>query len=134
VDAPSHWRNMRGPPTQARLDLELPRHAAASSMARRELTRCFAPRLDDALVTDMTIVANELVANALTHGTGAISMRVRATGQRVSMQVSDEGDGFTAPGDPEPHKGLAIVDTLADSWGVRAGSTHVWCRFALPRP
>jgi anti-sigma regulatory factor (Ser/Thr protein kinase) len=134
VEAPWYPRDLRDPPTQAQLDIPLPRHPAAPSIARRELTRFFARRLGEGLVTDMSIVANELVGNAVAHGEGAIRMQVRATGRRASLEVSDEGHGFIAPRDPPSHKGLAIVDALAESWGVRGGSTHVWCNFpAHPR-
>ena len=121
----------RDPPTRAKLDLVLPRHPAAASIARRELVRCYTRRLDEALLIDITIATNELVSNALEHGVGAIRMQIQALGDHVRLEVSDEGDGFMAPSEPDAHRGLAIVDSLADDWGVKFGSTHVWCDFAI---
>jgi len=133
VQGAPRFRDVRGPPTQAKLDLALPRHAAATSIARREVVRCFSVRLHEQLVADMTITVNELVSNALTHGVGGIRLLIYDLGDHVRLEVSDEGDGFLVPHDPLSHKGLAIVDQLADQWGVRSGSTHVWCSFIVSR-
>lgn len=80
---------------------------------------------------DVQLAVTELVANAVTHGTGDIRLRLRVEGRRLYGEVVDEGGGFehairerTAV--DVTGRGLAIVATLADEWGIHEGSTHVW--------
>jgi len=134
VEGTSRFGYTRPPPAQARLDLTLPRHPAALSMARRELARCFASRLSEPLMADVTIAANELVGNALEHGVGAIHLQAQDVQDHLRLEVSDEGNGFLAPRHPDSHKGLAIIDSVTTKWGVNPGSTHVWCHFEIAGP
>ncbi len=78
-----------------------------------------------------------LVDNALTHGGGAVSLAVRADGERVELHVVDEGPGFPpgfaerafdrfsrgddARGRGGAGLGLAIVQSIAASHGGSAG-------------
>ena len=50
--------------------------------------------------------------------------------------MTDNGDGFAyTPPDLTSHaprgRGLAIVDALVTSWGIRHGSTQVWFDITL---
>lgn len=84
---------------------------------------------------DVALIVSELVANAVQHGVGAISLRADVEGDAVWIEVADEGNVALAPS-PEPGAhggwGLRIVEQLADDWGVLDGSTRVWFRLGRP--
>jgi anti-sigma regulatory factor (Ser/Thr protein kinase) len=89
------------------------------------------------------LVVSELFTNAVLHTeSGQIVCRIEASGDRLRIEVADEGLGLDetlgacgAPGedgdaDAENGRGLMLVDALAESWGVitadrRAGCT-IW--------
>jgi anti-sigma regulatory factor (Ser/Thr protein kinase) len=85
---------------------------------------------------DATILASELVSNAVRHGRGRIKLQVRVDDDRVLVEVIDEGEGL-APSirDRDLEKvggwGLRAVDAAASRWGAYEGTTHVW--FELDR-
>ena len=82
---------------------------------------------------DAAVLVSELVTNALRHGTGAITLRVRDDPNVLWVEVADEGSGTLtvnrAPG-ADGGWGLHIVDELADEWGTHGGSTRVWFTMA----
>ncbi|MFI9343026.1 SpoIIE family protein phosphatase [Streptomyces sp. NPDC052773] len=86
------------------------------------------------------LAASELVANSLQHGTPPMRLRLRRTDRRLIIEVTDGDDHLprrrrAEPGD-ESGRGIAIVATIASSWGCRrtpGGGKAVWCEFALPR-
>ncbi|GEC08316.1 hypothetical protein SSP24_59710 [Streptomyces spinoverrucosus] len=85
------------------------------------------------------LAASELVANSLQHGTPPMRLRLRRTDRRLIIEVTDGDDHLPRrrradPGD-ESGRGIAIVATIASSWGCRrtpGGGKAVWCEFALP--
>jgi anti-sigma regulatory factor (Ser/Thr protein kinase) len=127
------WRSTGGA-TKAKLDLGLPRHLSAGTMARREVERCFSRRLADPLIGDIKLVVSELVTNAVEHGAGDIRLVVHAMADHVRVEVSDEGRGFIAPGHAPCERGLSVVDAVAERWGVSPGNTRVWCHLAVSTP
>ena len=75
--------------------------------------------MDDAL-----LLVSELTSNAYQHGSPEIVVRVRTSPRGVGISVSD-GSGRipVLPIDPpsidQPSgRGLLVVDSLADNWGV----------------
>ena len=83
---------------------------------------------------------SELATNAVQHAATEfeVAVRVAPDGRRVRVEVTDAAAGFPTPQEPvadAPHgRGLHIVRTLADAWGIemrrdRPGKT-VW--FSLP--
>ncbi|WP_191871399.1 ATP-binding SpoIIE family protein phosphatase [Streptomyces filipinensis] len=99
-----------------------------------------APGVSARLVDDAMAVVSELVTNAVVHaGTDVeIDWRLEETGAFV-VEVGDrhpsraprDALGAEAPYDtPEYGRGLRLVTTLAESWGVtyRAGAKTVWAR------
>jgi DNA-binding response OmpR family regulator len=87
-----------------------------------------------------------LVANALEHGTGRVELLARSLGDRVRIEVADEGPGLPAPvgdltrrpraGRGRRGRGLAIAADIADRHGgrlVAAPSTR-GARIALELP
>ena len=89
---------------------------------------------------DAVLLVSELITNAVRHGSGpSVSLTARVRGGAVRIEVVDGGDGFVAPsGLPDASspngRGLQIVDSLSDAWGVYEGnSTHVWFEIDLGR-
>jgi anti-sigma regulatory factor (Ser/Thr protein kinase) len=82
---------------------------------------------------DIVLILDELVTNALVHGRPPVEVAVRLDGA-LFIEVSDGGEAqprITTTAD-EHGRGLRIVATLADAFGVTAhehGKT-VWARAA----
>ncbi|MFG2933544.1 ATP-binding SpoIIE family protein phosphatase [Streptomyces achromogenes] len=90
---------------------------------------------------DLGVLAtSELVANSLQHGIPPMRLRLRRTDRRLIIEVTDGDDHLprrrrAEPGD-ESGRGIAIVATIASSWGCRrtpGGGKAVWCEFVLPQ-
>jgi DNA-binding response OmpR family regulator len=87
-----------------------------------------------------------LVANALEHGTGRVELLARSLGDRVRIEVADEGPGLPAPvgdltrrpraGRGRRGRGLAIAADIADRHGGRlvAAPSSRGARVALELP
>jgi anti-sigma regulatory factor (Ser/Thr protein kinase) len=77
------------------------------------------------------LMRSQLVANALRHGNGVVTLRVVHESRELLVEVADEGHGAIEM-TPKPTSlggwGLRVVDRLAADWGVRPGSTRVWFR------
>jgi two-component sensor histidine kinase len=91
----------------------------------------------------VALMVSELATNALVHATGGFEVVVDRSDREVFVSISDRGEGtpvLQAPPSTEPHgRGLRIVDTLSDGWGIsplpdggRHGKT-VWFRMSLTR-
>jgi len=83
------------------------------------------------------LLVSELVTNVVRHTPGARSvaasdLRVRVYGDRVRVEVRDDGPGFkprsrTPDQDLGSGWGLHLVEELADDWGVEPGVQNcVW--------
>ncbi|MQS35477.1 ATP-binding protein [Streptomyces katsurahamanus] len=88
---------------------------------------------------DMRLCASELVTNAVLHGTPAgqlVLVRVESNGAQLRIEVHDSGENAPKQCAPEESavdgRGLLIVSTTADHWGVkeRTGPGKcVWAAF-----
>lgn len=83
---------------------------------------------------------SELATNAIMHTPsgdgGHITIDIVAAGSVVRAEVTNDGTMAAKPRirrdpDAENGRGILIIDTLADSWGVTEGSgtTTVWAEF-----
>jgi serine/threonine-protein kinase RsbW len=118
------------------LDVTLAGGREAPAQARAALLGLNGSLVD--LRASVRLLVSELVSNAVRHaGTDedrTVRVRLDATPERVHVDVIDEGPGFEPgphairDGDPlEAGFGLALVDELADRWGVEAeGGACVW--------
>jgi hypothetical protein len=105
--------------------------AAARAIIRHRLRDHSAETVEIA-----TLLASELVANALEHGEGTPTLALEVNQSQLCAYVHDDDptqDLTPLPNDPtrERGRGLAIVDALATQWGVepRWRGKTVW--FAL---
>ena len=136
-------------PTRTGHDGELFRNAALELLGGVEAApraRAFASgvltswRFPSDLHDAGVLATSELVANSLKHGTPPMRLRLRRTDRRLIIEVTDGDDHLPRRRRAEPideaGRGIAIVATIASSWGSRrtpGGGKAVWCEFALSK-
>ncbi|MFJ3230757.1 SpoIIE family protein phosphatase [Streptomyces sp. NPDC086787] len=90
---------------------------------------------------EIELVADELITNALMHTEGSAIVTLRVlTGSDRRLRVEVEDSSSALPRRREAGesgvsgRGLLLVDTLTDVWGVeaRGGGKCVWCEFVIP--
>jgi serine phosphatase RsbU (regulator of sigma subunit)/anti-sigma regulatory factor (Ser/Thr protein kinase) len=135
----------------------LPGDEFAARAARRFLRAALAewadPFFAERVVDDGTLLVSELVTNAVVHAGTAVELvcRLDPAESALVLEVTDRHParalradrdaappGASAPADlaherAEDGRGLHLVATLADTWGVtyRRDRKTVWCRIAL---
>ena len=119
------------------LHLELPRLQTAGITARSVISDRFAEQLGPDRVGELLLVVSELVTNAVSHGRGAITLKLRVDRDGVYGEVVDQGGGFEREmrergPDEFNGRGLMIVDALSRRWGIHEGTTHVWFELGGP--
>mgnify|MGYP001287773225 CR=1 FL=1 len=112
------------------LKLELQPTTRAGQLAREEIRVRFGDNMPAPLMHDLTVVASELIANAVQHGPGnPIRVRIELGDDGIVRgEVADGGRGTVAirhSDDPIDGLGLRIVDWLTDRWSVREGTSDV---------
>ncbi|MFE0923415.1 ATP-binding protein [Streptomyces nigra] len=94
--------------------------------------------MSDSLVDDVQLVVSELVTNAIEHGHGRIALGVTHVAGTVKIEVSDcnpaPAQVRSAQHDDPGGRGLMIVATLADSWGVSENGCTTWAAFLSREP
>jgi anti-sigma regulatory factor (Ser/Thr protein kinase) len=108
--------------------VRLPHDSRAAGVARRTLEPAL-QRLPPARRADARLLATELVANAISHGTPPVELSVELAPDHLRVEVADAGDGRPQRrADPgaDGGWGLLLVESTADRWGVADGSTTVW--------
>ncbi|WTR15321.1 ATP-binding protein [Streptomyces sp. NBC_00138] len=92
--------------------------------ARRAVTRIVQEwqlPLAEERLEDLQLLSGEVIANAIRHTQAACSVRVRWTGVRVRVEVTDSSPVRPKPRssspDAEDGRGLLLVDALAADWG-----------------
>ncbi len=121
--------------------------------SRRFVRRvCASWRVDQEQIQDATLLASELVSNAITASVSAgpssghnapdsdvksIGMRLVDLGHSLVIEVRDSSSHppkLTEPSlEAEHGRGLQLVDALSIRWGhyTRGGGKVVWCQLAL---
>lgn len=90
------------------------------------------PRFDD-----VVLLVSELVSNSVRHGASdGIDIRVTAGAGQIRVEVTDEGPGFSATDPRGDGLGLAIVEKLADRWGMKDEPQRftVWAELSTKSP
>ncbi len=121
------------------LDFELPRGVGAPAIARHRVRDLCTGRIEAELVTAAELLVSEIVTNALRHGEGRITLQCSLDGDRLLVEVVDEGSGFErelrrSDIDRVSGWGLGLVEDLSSRWGVHEGTTHVWFELELRGP
>ena len=108
------------------------RDPTAPSEARRAIERLEGKIAPD-VAPDVKLLVSELITNSVKYGgNGEVTLRIdTASPRKLRIEVIDQGAGFVPVARNRPATevggwGLHLVQTLADRWGVYAGSTHVW--------
>jgi anti-sigma regulatory factor (Ser/Thr protein kinase) len=126
------------PPVSTELTLRLNPGPEAIPAARKALDG-FTGLVERTVWEDLRLLVTELVTNGVRHGSqrGPVSVAVALDDQKVRVEVSDGGRGFSPAAAPMPRQdgsggwGLQLVDRVATSWGVRVnGCTCVWFELA----
>jgi len=82
-------------------------------------------------------VVSELVANAVEHGVGQVTLTLWLDEGRLRGEVADAGTGTPASpmpsqAAPDRGRGLMIVDALSERWGAAENTSRVWFETAQP--
>ncbi|MFE9765217.1 ATP-binding protein [Streptomyces sp. NPDC005808] len=120
----------------------LPKHRRHVPTARQHVRRTLADwGLTGELADNVTVSANELVTNAVTHCRVAfarIEVTLSMRGPDLVLEVSDPDrqrlpQARDSDPDAEDGRGLALVGRLADAWGhtQRPYAKCVWARFGI---
>lgn len=92
--------------------------------------------LTGSVAEDVVIAVSELVSNAVLHGRGDVSLRIRYIGPELRIEVTDANPAPAelrkANDDEDSGRGLLLVAGLAQDWGVTNGGRTTWCRFGVP--
>ena len=119
---------------------ELPCVPESARVAREwvtaELARMYTSL--DASVNDVSVVVSELVTNCVQTQAHHFALGVDGHHARLTVAATDDAPGMPTPrqtGLGEAHgRGLAIVEALADRWGVdkKPHGKTVWADLAVP--
>jgi len=130
--------SMTLPPTATELTLRLSPGPEAVPAARNALDG-LAGLLERPAWEGLRLLVTEVVTNGVRHGSerGQVTVAVTLSEDKVRVDVSDCGRGFTPPKAPMPRRdgtggwGLQLVDRVATTWGVAVDSeTCVWFELA----
>jgi anti-sigma regulatory factor (Ser/Thr protein kinase) len=143
-DRPSAQEPSRGQAARAdgsTLHAELPADLTSARQARATVRQALAAWGMDRLSDDAELLASELVANAAEHGDGqpislALRRHAEPDGQPgITCEVTDTCPAVPQRREPsadtERGRGLAIIDALARSSGVRASQAGKTSWFTL---
>lgn len=111
--------------------------AGHARTARRVITQALEAWGLAHLTRGAVMVGHELVANALRHGLPPAVLRLLRVGDRLVIEVGDSSDQVPRIAEIDnltstSGRGMQIVDTLAQAWGVRPhpGGKIVWAEIA----
>ncbi|MFE0762635.1 ATP-binding protein [Streptomyces smyrnaeus] len=120
---------------------QLARHPSSVGQARTFVRDAIVDHVQGDRADDILVCVSELATNALEHGTPPgrdFRVSVSITHDVLRIEVHDTGDGRpeqrTATEDDDAGRGLFLVASFADDWGVspRIGlGKVVWAEFKL---
>lgn len=127
-------------PLEVRASLGLAAGPRSPAAARRFISEfCSAAALGDELCQTAALLTSELVTNAIRYGGSRAVLEARMPGGALRVSVHDDNPQLpevgTAPAlTDEGGRGVLLVSTLADRWGVEADATGkaVWFELDVP--
>jgi len=111
-----------------------PNDPAAVRAARKFAVHALSGYSPD-LLEIIELLVSELAGNAVRHTNSSFDVRIGADRRRIRISVSDRGSGSPVARKLDPDavagRGLALVDMLSSSWGIRrnrslSGGKAVW--------
>ncbi|CAL9351182.1 hypothetical protein SUDANB6_00471 [Streptomyces sp. enrichment culture] len=136
-------RGLDAPRTGGRLQQHVaPGDAEALAGARHMIRAAVTAWGAEERADEIELAADELVTNALMHTEGAAVVTLRVlTGadRRLRVEVEDSSSALPRRRDAgeagASGRGLVLIETLTEAWGVeaRGGGKCVWCEFVVPR-
>lgn len=117
--------------------VELPPEPASATRARRLAREQLASICPPEALDTIALLVTELVTNAILHAQTPLQLQIEATGDRVRLRVEDSSarqpERRSYETDAVTGRGLALVETLASSWGVdpTPSGKAVWCEIPL---
>lgn len=115
------------------MDSRAARHAR--QFARETLTAWGVGGSEDTVA----LLVSELVTNAVLHARTQVEVRLEGDGRLLRIEVRDRNTRRPVrervPVDATTGRGLALVEAVADRWGVQphADGKVVWCELTLDR-
>ena len=113
--------------------LHLPAERSSPRRARQFVDEVLHRWQRDGAIDRMSLIASELVTNAVFHARTEITVELSAEDGAVHLAVFDRDEGRPTFLDHDPEipggLGLPIVEALASSWGMRmqdGGGKAVW--------
>jgi hypothetical protein len=117
--------------------VELPVDVASCSIARRYVQDSLAQAAED-LSASAALLTSEVVANAVLHARGPVTVEVMQKGDAYRIVV---GDGSSTPPadkgyqvDDATGRGVRLLECLAAAWGCKGTATGKIVWFDLPIP
>jgi anti-sigma regulatory factor (Ser/Thr protein kinase) len=116
--------------------LRIPRESDCAARGRRWIEQQAEGQLNESTLNNVKLVATELLNNAYLHGHGRIELLLERRGDRVLVEVVDDGEGAAVKIKKNSSAdrsgwGLRIVDQLSMSWGAHEGTTHIWAELPI---
>jgi anti-sigma regulatory factor (Ser/Thr protein kinase) len=129
---------MPGSGLSAATNLKIPARPDAGAIARRAISAWMGghPRLDDALLAVTELVNNAVVHGGLSDG-GELTVAMKPEREGIRLTVRhvgaffDVGELSPPSRDPGASRGLAIVERIADRWGVDSDGIEVSAWFEV---
>ena len=116
-------------------DLEAP--SDARSYAVEQLSAVLGAQ-SRRVADDAALIVSELVTNAVRADSAVVELAMTIRGHSIEVRVCDDGPGWPQPRDAgvddTSGRGLLLVATVADEWGVESlsnGRKAVWARLSL---
>jgi anti-sigma regulatory factor (Ser/Thr protein kinase) len=109
----------------------------SATSARRFVAGFLRPLVRNDLVEVAALLTTELATNSLLHAQSAVDVEVQVSPREVRVEVSDTHPTVPKASRPDAHstygRGLLLVESLSDHWGVapHAAGKGVW--FSLDR-
>lgn len=127
-------------PVEIRASVVLSAVPASAATARRFITDiCNAGKLGEHTCATAALLVSELVTNAIRYGSSRAVLEATAPGGVLRVAVRDDNPDLPVLGEhpsitAENGRGLLLVSTLADSWGIEdvdGAGKAVWFELAL---
>lgn len=115
--------------------LQVDAEVGAPSLSRSRLEpmrSALGNRYDDVVLVVSELVSNSVRHSSADHRSDGIDVKVSVRAGYIRVEVADRGPGFSIDAPRGEGMGLAIVEKVADRWGMTDGSHKfvVWAELS----